>query len=356
MLESVSTVAGVVIAFWVTYGTQYLASEASFRLPFGLQMVCATMLGIGIHFFPYSPRWLALVSRRDECLASLSKLRNLPPTDERVQAEYRGIITEVEFQRIIQEKTHPGVTGIRLEIYSWLDLFRRRNWHRTAVGCGVLFFQQFSGINAFIYYAPTLFESLGQSSHMALIMSGIFNILQLVAVVICFFIIDKVGRRRLAIFGAAGSTVCYIVITILSGLFSSNWQDHQGAGWATVAMAFCFIVVYGVSYAPLGWALPPEVFTTRDRSRGVALSVCVNWLSNFIVAIAIPPMMASRGYQTYIFFTVMCFLAVVWAVLLVPETKGKTLEEIDDVFGDIQGQEEQAIMRQAMVSVGQDTV
>ncbi|KAJ5475338.1 hypothetical protein N7539_008404 [Penicillium diatomitis] len=336
VLESVSTVAGVVIAFWITYGTQYITNEASFRLPFALQMVSSTLLGIGIHFFPSSPRWLALVNRCDECLASLGKLRKLPSADERVQAEYKGIITEVEFQRLIREKTHSGVTGIQLEIHSWLDRFRRRNWHRTAVGCGVLFFQQFSGINAFIYYAPTLFESLGQSGHMALIMSGIFNVLQLVAVLVCFVIIDRVGRRRLAIFGAVGNTVRYIVITVLAGLFSTDWHAHQGPGWATVAMAFCFILVYGVSR--------------------VALSVCVNWLSKFIVAIAIPPMMASRGYQTYIFFTLVCFLAVIWAMLLVPETKGKTLEKIDVVFGDVQGQKERAIMREAMVAVGQETV
>jgi sugar porter (SP) family MFS transporter len=356
VLESISIVSGVVIAFWITYGTQYLTSEASFRLPFALQMVCATILGVGIHFFPYSPRWLALVGRRNECLSSLSKLRKLPPTDERVQTEYKGIITEVEFQRLVIEKTHPGVTGFRLEVNSWLELFRRRNWHRTAVGCGILFFQQFSGINAFIYYAPTLFKNLGQTDHMSLIMSGIFNILQLLAVIICFLIIDKVGRRPLAIFGAIGNTICYVVITILSGLYSHDWPAHQGAGWATVAMVFCFILVYGVSYSPLGWALPSEVFSTATRSKGVALSVCVNWLSNFIVAIAVPPMMEYRGYQTYIFFTVMCLLAAIWAFLLVPETKGKTLEEIDEVFGGVQGQEEQAIMRQAIISVNEEIV
>lgn len=356
MLESISIVSGVVIAFWITYGTQHITSEASFRLPFALQTVCSTMLGFGIHLFPYSPRWLALVNRREECLASLSKLRKLPSSDERIQAEYNGIVTEIEFQRLVQEKMHPGARGLRLEIYSWLDLFRRRNWHRTAVGCGVLFFQQFSGINAFIYYAPTLFQNLGQSSKMALIMSGIFNILQLVAVVICFIIIDKVGRRPLAIGGAIGNTVCYIIIAVLAGLFSSDWPAHKAAGWATVAMAFCFILVYGVSYSPLGWAMPSEVFSTTTRSKGVALSVCVNWLSNFIVAIAVPPMMASRGYQTYIFFTVMCFLAVVWAVLLVPETKGRTLEEMDEVFGDVQGREQRDIMSQAIVSVRQDAV
>lgn len=356
MLESISIVSGVVISFWVSFGTRYITSEASFRFPFALQMVPATALGIGIHFFPYSPRWLALVNRRDECLASLSKLRKLPSTDERVQKEYHGIITEVEFQRLVQEKTHPGTTGLRLEISSWLDLFRRRNWHRTAVGGGVLFFQQFSGINAFIYYAPTLFQNLGQSGYMSLIMSGIFNILQLVAVAVCFFIIDKVGRRPLAIFGAVSDTICYIIIASLAGLYSSDWPAHKAPGWVTVAVAFVFILVYGVSYSPLGWAMPAEVFTNKTRSRGVAFSVCVGWLSNFIVAIAIPPMMESKGYQTYVFFAVMCTLSVVWSVLLVPETKGKTLEEIDDVFGDVQGHEDLEIMRQAMVSVAQDTV
>lgn len=187
-------------------------------------------------------------------------------------------------------------------------------------------------------------------------MSGVFNILQLIAVAICFVIIDKVGRRPLATFGAIGNTICYVIITILAGLYSHDWPAHQGAGWATVAMAFCFILVYGVSYSPLGWAMPSEVFSTPTRSKGMALSVCVNGLSNFIVAIAIPPMMANRGYQTYIFFTVMCLLATVWAVLLVPDTKGKTLEEMDEVFGDVQGQQEQAIMRQAMVSVNQETL
>lgn len=160
MLESISITSGVVIAFWITYGTRYIASEASFRLPFGLQMVTATFLGAGIHLFPYSPRWLALVNRRDDCLCSLTKLRNLPSTDDRVQAEFHSIIAEVNFQRLIQEKRHPGASGVKLEIMSWLDLFSLKSWKRTAVGCGVALFQQFSGINAFIYYAPTLFKSV----------------------------------------------------------------------------------------------------------------------------------------------------------------------------------------------------
>ncbi|OJJ70209.1 hypothetical protein ASPBRDRAFT_208843 [Aspergillus brasiliensis CBS 101740] len=352
VLESISITLGVVIAYWITYATRFIASEASFRLPFGLQMVTATLLGIGIHFYPYSPRWLALVDRQDDCLSSLSKLRSLPRSDPRIQAEFRTIVSEVTYQRLVQERRHPGVTGLKLELVSWLDLFSRGTWKRVAVACGVGFFQQFSGINAFIYYAPTLFESLGQTDSMSTILSGVFNIVQAVAAVICAFIIERVGRRALAIYGAFGMAVSYIIIAILSGLYSHDWPGHVAAGWACVAMAFVFIMVYGVSYSPLGWALPAEVFPNASRSKGVALATCTIWLSDFIVGVVTPSMLSDIGYRTYVFYAVMCTLAGVWAVLLVPETSGKTLEEIDGLFGDAGARAEREIVRDAMVEAG----
>lgn len=328
-----------------------MAGEASFRLPFGLQMVTATALGTGIHFFPYSPRWLALVDRLDDCRASLAKLRRLPETDERVQEEFLGIVAEIKFQKLVMEKRHPNARGIKLEILSWLDLFNRKTWKRTAVACGVGFFQQFSGINAFIYYAPTLFASLGQTSQTSLILSGVFDILQMVAAFVCFIIIDKVGRRPLAIYGGFGTAIAYLIIAVLSGLYSHDWSAYMAAGWACVAMAFLFILIYGVSYSPLGWALPAEVYPNTSRSKGVALATCTIWLSDFIVGVATPSMMDNIGYGTYIFFAAMCFLAGVWAFLLVPETNGKSLEEIDDLFGDTSSQEENDIIRANMASV-----
>ncbi|KAL2829046.1 general substrate transporter [Aspergillus pseudoustus] len=353
VLESVSIVSGVVIAYWITFGTRLMDGEISFRLPLGLQMVCATLLGICIHMFPFSPRWLALVGRSDESLTSLAKLRNLPSSDERVQAEHHGILTEITFQRLVDERNHPGAKGWKLEVYNWLDLFKKRNWRRTAVAVGVSFFQQFSGINAFIYYAPTLFRSLGQSDEMSLILSGVFNILQLVGVFICIAAIDRVGRRPLAMFGGFACAACYLMIAILSGLFSDDWLSHPDAGWAAVAFAFLFILVFGVSYSPLGWTLPSEVYTTASRSKGVALATCVNWLSNFVIGVATPPMLDTQGYRTYIFFTVWCVLAGVWTLLLVPETKGKTLEEMDEEFGDVQGLYERDLMTTAIEEVSQ---
>ena len=219
---------------------------------------------------------------------------------------------------------------------------------------GVNFFQQFSGVNAFIYYAPTLFRSLGQSDEQSLVLSGVFNILQLVGVFICIATIDRVGRRPLAIFGGFGCAMCYMIIAILSGLYSHDWLAHTDAGWAAVAFAFLFILIFGVSYSPLGWTLPSEVYTTASRSKGVALSTCINWLANFVIGVATPPMIDTQGYRAYIFFTVWCFFAGVWALLLVPETKGRTLEEMDDQFGGGQGTAESELMRSIVASVRQD--
>lgn len=118
---------------------------------------------------------------------------------------------------------------------------------------------------------------------MSLILSGVFNTLQIVGVIIAFGLIDRAGRRALAIGGGIGNMTCYIVIAALVGTYSGQWASNVAAGWGCVAMAFLFIIVFGASYSPLGWALPPEVFPIGIRSKGVAFSVAINWLSNFTV-------------------------------------------------------------------------
>lgn len=130
-------------------------------------------------------------------------------------------------QKLVQEKRHPGATGLKLELLSWLVLFSRKTWKRTAVGAGVGFSQQFSGIIAFIYYAPTLFQALGQFSEQSLILSGVFNILQMVTAIVYFLIIDKVGRTALAIFGGFVCAAAYFIMAVLSGLYSSDWKDQK---------------------------------------------------------------------------------------------------------------------------------
>lgn len=235
VLEELTIVIGAIISYWVTYGTQYLPGDASFRVPFGLQMVPATLLGIGIHFYPHSPRWLVMVDRHDDSLLALGKLRRLPTTDNRVQAEWHSIISEVTLQRELSRREHPTATGVKLELLGWFDLLKKKVFKRTIAACGICFFTQFSGINAFVYYAPTLFTSLGQSSHNSLILAGMINIGQFVGVAPAMIFMDDIGRRPLAIWGAIGMGASHAIMAGIYGKFGQSWSEHAAAGWACVA-------------------------------------------------------------------------------------------------------------------------
>ena len=157
VLEEFSIVAGIVIAFWITYGTRYIQSEWAWRLPFLLQMIPALVLGAGIYTLPFSPRWLMSKGRKAEAMQSLTRLRRLPATDNRVRFEHVDIQAEVAFHKEVSAQRHPKLqdgsksSAIRLEIVSWSDCFRRGCWRRTHVGIMLMFFQQFVGINALIY-------------------------------------------------------------------------------------------------------------------------------------------------------------------------------------------------------------
>ena len=157
VLEEFSIVTGIVVAFWITYGTQYIASEWSWRLPFLLQLIPGFVLGIGIIFFPFSPRWLVTKGRNAEALQSLTRIRNLPAEDKRVQAEFFDIKAEARTQKLTQRERHrrlfregeEEVTGawrsFQLELAEWADLFGKNCWRRTQAAAGVFFFQQFVG-------------------------------------------------------------------------------------------------------------------------------------------------------------------------------------------------------------------
>jgi MFS family permease len=191
VLEEFSIIVGIVVAFWITYGTRSIASEWSWRLPFLLQILPGLVLGVGIVFLPFSPRWLGSKGRDEEALVALSQLRRLPPTDPRVQQEWFDIRAEARLVKEISKERHPNLqdgtrtSRLKLELASWADLFKKDCWRRTHVGVGIMFFQQFVGINALIYYSPTLFETMGLNSSMQLIMSGVLNIMQLVRCLSC---------------------------------------------------------------------------------------------------------------------------------------------------------------------------
>jgi len=259
-------VLGIVIAYWITFGTRYMAGEWSWRLPFLLQMIPGFILAAGVIVLPFSPRWLASKGRNEEALQSLAKLRSLPASDRRVRQEYMDIQAEVRFHQQMNADKHPNLQGggsknaFLLEIASWADCFRNGCWRRTHVGIMIMFFQQFVGINALIYYSPTLFGTMGFDNNMQLIMSGVLNCLQLIGVTTSVWTMDTLGRRKLLLGGSVGMAISHIIIAVLVAKYSYDWSAYQTMGWVSAAFLLFYMVAFGASWGPVPWALPSGTF------------------------------------------------------------------------------------------------
>ncbi|KAI1102683.1 general substrate transporter [Jackrogersella minutella] len=348
VLQELSIVTAIVAAFYTTYGTRFIPSEWSWRLPFLIQIIPALFLGAGVPFLPYSPRWLSSKGRDDESLEVLAKLRGLPTTDERVLREWFEIRSEVQYRKERSEETYPGLhqggklNRFKLQILGYTDCFRPGAWKRTHVGIGLMFFQQFGGVNALIYYSPTLFATMGLNREMQIDMSGVLNICQMVACFWSLWGMDRFGRRPLLLGGATCMVISHFIIAILVGKYQSSWATHATEGWVSVAMLFFFMLTYGATWGPIPWAMPAEIFPSSLRSKGVAFSTMSNWFNNFVIGLITPPLVQNTGFGAYVFFCVFCLLAFIWVWFVVPETNGRTLEQMDHVFQDNTGEVEAA--------------
>ncbi|KAF8534861.1 general substrate transporter [Trichophaea hybrida] len=381
-LQQFAITIGILVAFWLDYGgvhcnkngtSSYSGKGGAFdpykdvptggcdgqsvvtwRVPLALQIIPALILGIGMLFFPFSPRWLMLKGRDDEALAVVAKLRRLPIEDPLVRLEYLEIKAMVQFDQETAAERFPGKHGWRLDVSQYGTMFTRIGlFKRLAVGCVLQFFQQFSGINAIIYYAPTIFDSLGlNASTTSLLATGVIGIVNVVFTVPAILFLDILGRRKVLICGAIGMCISHIVVAAVIGRYGDSFVTHTGAGWAGVVFIYIFIANFAYSWGPVGWVLPSEIMPISVRSKAMSISTSANWFCNFVIGRATPSMIRNIKYGTYIFFAVFCFLAVLWVYFFVPETKNKTLEEMDAVFKDNSSTEDAERMHRINREVG----
>jgi MFS family permease len=217
------------------------------------------------------------------------------------------------------------------------------------------FFQQWTGINAILYYAPTIFTDLGLSNNTtSLLASGVVGILIFVSTIPAVLYVDRLGRKPILTVGAIGMATWYvfgcsseclvlcsltnrlnshIIVAILVAKNQNNWPAHPAAGWAAIAMVWLFIVHFGYSWGPCAWIIVSEVWPLSNRPYGIALGASSNWMNNFIVGQVTPDMLTSLGYGTYILFGLLTYLGAAFIWFYVPETKRLTLEEMDTIFG-----------------------
>ncbi|KAJ3916774.1 hypothetical protein F5877DRAFT_80595 [Lentinula edodes] len=356
-LEQFAIVLGVVLGFWLGYFTRDIPGSASWRIPLGVQIIPALILILGCTFLPASPRLLVLQGRYDEAIASLAqlRLRSLAEAQEDplIQIEFLEMRVEAAMIHRRFGTAENSKSALSAEWIAWKRLFGKNYRDRTMVGILIAFFQQWSGINALLYYGPILVRNIGLSGgNVTLLVSGGIGIVQFLAVLPVIAYIDKWGRRPLLRGGSIAMTCSHFSISILIILFASDWTAHSTAAWIGVGFVYTFTAAYGMSFGPVAWVLPSEVFPLSMRSKGVALSTASVWVNNFLIGLITPVTLEWSAAGTFMMFAVASFLAYIWVTYNVPETANVSLEEIDEMFKSSAGREESILKAQIEEDLG----
>lgn len=350
-LQQLAITFGILVSFWIDYGTNYIGgtgdsqSEAAWRIPLALQLVPALVLGAGILFMPFSPRWLVNQQRDDEALQVLSRARGLPPDSDLVQIEFLEIKAQYLFEKETSALKFPQYqdgtsrSNFLLGVYDYLSLLRSPTlFRRVLVGSLTMFFQQWTGVNAILYYAPSIFTDLGLTGNTTnLLATGVVGIVMFLATIPAVLYVDKVGRKPVLVSGALIMAACHLIVAVLTGLYHNSWNSHTSAGWAACVFVWIFSIAFGYSWGPCAWILVAEIWPLSIRGKGLSIAASSNWMNNFIVGQVTPSMMTHLGFGTFVFFGAFSLMGGIFVMLFVPETKGLTLEEMDAVFGDSEG-------------------
>jgi len=346
-LQQFSIEFGIMVSFWIDYGTNYIGgtgqsqSDAAWLVPLALQLFPALILLVGMVFMPFTPRWLVHHGREEEARRTLATLRSMPYEHELIELEFLEIKAQSMFEKRTVQANFPHLAELtpmntlKLQFVAIGSLFKTMPmFRRVMVSTIVMFFQQWTGINAVLYYAPSIFGSLGLSSNTtSLLATGVVGIAMFLATIPSILYIDKIGRRPALALGALGMGFCHLTIAIIFAKNEHQWPTHKAAGWAAIAMVWLFVIHFGWSWGPCAWIVVAEVWPLSARPYGIALGASSNWMNNFIVGQVTPDMITHLKYGTFILFGLLITIGAGYIWFFVPETKQLTLEEMDLVFG-----------------------
>lgn len=304
----------ITIGILVSYMTDYLLSNdrdlGSWRSMFLIGFIPAVILLVGMIFLPETPRWLFSKNRWEEGKQVLMRVED----PDLVEQTLTDIRKEIDF-----EKNNSSSLG---EVF--------KPWLRAPliITVGIFFFQQFSGVNTIIYYSPIIFKMAGIVSNTASILpSIIIGGVNVMACLLSVFLLDRVGRRRLFFVGISGMIPS---LGLLGACF--YFKDALGASLPVFAVLsiVLYIIFIAISLAPLGWLLISEVFPLKARGVGMSIGSLSHWGFNAIIAFTFLKLVNSIGVDfTFWFYAVVCIIGLFWGYYFIPETKGKSLEEIE---------------------------
>ncbi len=289
-------------------------------------VVPAAILFIGMFFLPETPRWLMSKGREEESRKILERIED----EEFIEASIAAMKSDINI-----DKSQAG----------WRELLKP--WLRNAliIAAGIMFFQQFVGINTVIYYSPKIFLAAGfQGAEAAIAASVIVGVVNVLFTIISLFVIDRLGRRKLYFIGLSGIAVALVCMGLGFML--------PGAGkWFLVVSMLVYIAFFAISLGPLGWLIITEVFPTRVRGLGASIGSLSNWGFNTLVVWTFYKMASAIGSakdvvvpegqdlsdicpscvgSVFWIFAAVALIGLVWGYFYIPETKGVSLEKIEE--------------------------
>ncbi len=299
---------GILLGYFVD---RSLTDSGDWRLMLGTSAVPASILLFGMSILPPSPRWLIKMGREEEARKTLLKISGGDLSH--AEAELN------EIRHVMSLETKGGLA----------DMLRPPVSSALVTGIGLFLVQQFVGINTVMYYAPSLFREAGMGSPdtaiLATVSVGVVNVL---ATFIAVWLIDKTGRKPLLYAGLGGMLIS---LTAIGGIFAGGSDGGIGTGRATVIAVWFYIACFAFSLGPIPWLIMTEIFPLNVRGRAVSIATMSSWGANLVVSFSFLPLFETTGAAfTYWLYALVSLLGIVFVWRFVPETKGMSLEEIEE--------------------------
>lgn len=295
---------GMLVVYFVNWGiargnTLEWINDIGWRYMFASEAIPALIFGVLLIFVPETPRYLSLNNKNDQAFSILTKING--------REEAKKILSEIN-------KT---VTVSKAKVFSYGKKI-------LVVGILLSVFQQFVGINVVLYYAPRIFESLGAAKDSSMLQTIVMGLVNVIFTVVAIMTVDKWGRKPLLIFGSIGMAIGMFGVSILA--FANI------IGVSTLIFIIIFTASFMMSWGPICWVLISEIFPNKIRGQAVAIAVAAQWAANYFISSTYPAMMEFSSGLTYVFYGVMSVLSAIFVWKMVPETKGKSLEEMERLW------------------------
>ncbi|SEW34788.1 MFS transporter, sugar porter (SP) family [Chitinophaga sp. YR573] len=295
-INQLTVVTGILVTNLVNYTLRNNGPDA-WRWMFGLGIIPSLLFFAGALWLPESPRWLVKVGRSEEAGIILEKIGNAK--------DALGII-----ERSMNEKLNVG------------PAFNKAVLPAVFIGIILAIFQQLCGINVVFNYTPRIFQSIGVSQDGQLLQTVFIGGVNLVFTLLAMVLVDKLGRKPLMLIGAGGLAILYIIVVRMLAAGSAN------VSWFLLAA----IGTYAMSLAPVTWVLISEIFPNKIRSAATSIAVLSLWAAYFVLVFTFPILFERLKDSTFYIYAVICVLGFIFIWRNVQETKGKTLEELEDVI------------------------